>query len=451
MIRKRGLVRTLNGLGAALLIVGLTAGVFLPGRALAAAISGITLNLGTGTITSDVNTDGIPDGGSMPGGSANYQFKFAVPNSTSVDTIIFEFCKKEIIPSAGITTCDAPTGMNANNANLALGNDDTTGWTINTTSSTANEVIVSGTATALPATSTFRLDSIVNSTDANTTFYAYIAAYSGGTSGTLVYDGSTAASTADAIELIGTMPESLVFCTGHTVDINGSGIPDCTTAANVAGGIPFNQLFDPNQTAWAFSQMAAATNAGSGYAITVTGPTLTSGGSNPISAMNTTDISRPGTSQFGMNLIDDSTPTTKEPDNTTAIASDPTIGQSPAPNPITYYNGDSAGTGAAINPVSDGTNYYGIQQGKNGTQTTSYNGGWPNGTDNTGDTNNYPTYSFKTGDIVAASDWGASGQTGTSHPSNTQRYTSTYIVNVPGNQPAGTYATTLTYICTPTF
>ena len=35
--------------------------------------------------------------------------------------------------------------------------------------------------------------------------------------------------------------------------------------------------------------------------------------------------------------------------------------------------------------------------------------------------------------------------------SDAQIFTVSYIVNVPGSQPAGTYTTTLTYICTPTF
>jgi hypothetical protein len=36
-------------------------------------------------------------------------------------------------------------------------------------------------------------------------------------------------------------------------------------------------------------------------------------------------------------------------------------------------------------------------------------------------------------------------------PTNSQVYTASYIVNVAGNQLAGTYVSTLTYICTATF
>ena len=54
-------------------------------------------------------------------------------------------------------------------------------------------------------------------------------------------------------------------------------------------------------------------------------------------------------------------------------------------------------------------------------------------------------YKFVSGDAVANSGNDVLG------PTNAQRYTATYMVNVAGNQLAGTYATTITYVCTPTF
>jgi hypothetical protein len=58
-------------------------------------------------------------------------------------------------------------------------------------------------------------------------------------------------------------------------------------------------------------------------------------------------------------------------------------------------------------------------------------------------------YAFDAGgpNTVAQSDNG----TGTGAPTDSQIFTSTYMVNVSGSQPAGSYTTTLTYICTPTF
>ena len=110
-----------------------------------------------------------------------------------------------------------------------------------------------------------------------------------------------------------------------------------------------------------------------------------------------------GTSQFGLNLRA----------NTTATST-------PA-------------VGAGITPSSNGTTLKG--QAYTGYQTADQ-------------------FKFVTGDIIAnsASSGGALGSVGTAPgPTNSQVYTTSYLVNVSGVQPPGTYTTTLTYICTATF
>jgi hypothetical protein len=186
------------------------------------------------------------------------------------------------------------------------------------------------------------------------------------------------------------MPESLVFCTGGTVGTT-SGIPDCSTATS--GAIAFNQLFSPTDTATTTSQMAASTNAGFGYVITVNGPTLTSG-SNTITAMTTATTGVHGQGQFGLNLKA----------NTTATST-PAIG-------------------TEVAPAANGTNL-------RGQAISGYN--------------SVDNFRFVSGENVANSASGGAGGT------DAQIFTVSYIVNVPGSQPAGTYTTTLTYICTPTF
>ena len=127
--------------------------------------------------------------------------------------------------------------------------------------------------------------------------------------------------------------------------------------------------------------------------ITVNGPTLTSG-SNTVTAMPATTSGVHGISQFGLNLKL----------NTTATSTTP--------------------VGAEVSPAANGTNYRG--QAK-----ANYN--------------TVDNFKFTTGDGVADSANGGAGG------SDAQIFTVSYIVNVPGSQPAGTYTTTLTYICTPTF
>src|SRR6185437_3698434 len=98
-----------------------------------------------------------------------------------------------------------------------------------------------------------------------------------------------------------------------------------------------------------------------------------------------------GISQFGLNLKD----------NTTA-SSNPAVG-------------------TEVAPASNGANY-------NGEASTNYD----------------TVDSFKYGDGNQVADSNSLG-------TDAQIFTVSYIVNVPGSQPAGTYSTTLTYICTPTF
>jgi hypothetical protein len=135
--------------------------------------------------------------------------------------------------------------------------------------------------------------------------------------------------------------------------------------------------------------MVASTNAGTGYAVTVNGATMTSG-ANTVSGMNAATTSQFGVSQFGLNVMVNTIPA----------------------------------VGTAITPASNGTNYR--AQGMTGYDTAN-------------------TFKFTTGDSVANSGNASLGS------SDAQNYTVSYIINVPGSQPAGTYTTTLTYICTATF
>ncbi|MBP6037784.1 MAG: hypothetical protein KA604_00405 [Candidatus Saccharimonas sp.] len=330
---------------------------------------------------------GATDGGSKPGGVVNHAFTFTLPTSGTVGSIKFEYCTVAVQ-----VACTAPTGMNATAA--TFGNETGSSVTgFSKLSSTANSFIATRAAASISANSVVKiqLNSVTNPTTTNYTFFVRITSYSGTDGATGAVDsGSVAASTATQIVLTGVMPETLIFCTGGTVSTT-SGVPDCTTATS--GAINFNQLFSPTDTATATSQMAASTNAGSGYSITVNGATLTSG-SNTIPPMTTAATRTRGISEFGMNLKANTVAT-----STVAI-------------------------GAEVAPAPNATDLRGQAQ-------TGYN--------------TVDTFKYNSGDVVAASNYTVAG------PTNAQIFTSSYIVDVAGNQMAGTYVATLTYICTPTY
>lgn len=381
--------RLLPLFGAAVLMAGLIFQAVPLHQVSAAQITARSLTLRAGTV--DSNADGIPDGGSMPGGNVRHFYNFTMPGG-SVGSIKFKYCTTAAAVPSGID-CNAPVGLSASGTTLGS-ESGATGFSVS--SATANEVNLGrATASAASGTVTYRLDGVINPTATNTTFFVRITTHASvnGT-GVAIDSGSVAASTANPIVINGTMPESLVFCTGRTISLTST-VPDCTTATS--GNISFDQLFSSTDTATTTSQMAASTNAGLGYAITVNGPTLTSG-SNTITAMTAPTAPVFGISQFGLNLIA----------NTTIFD-----------NQVT-----PAALGTSVAPVANGTNYRGEP------------------------TANFRTlnqFGYATGAIVAASDNGGAGGT------DAQIYTASYIVNVPGSQPAGTYTTTLTYICTPTF
>ena len=327
---------------------------------------------------------GASDGGSKPSGIVHHLFGFTLPTAGTVGSIKFEYCTT----AAG--ACTTPTGLTTTAATLGA-ETGVTGFSM--VNATNGAPYLTRTAAAIGANTavTYRLDSITNPSTTNQTFYVRITSYaSTDTTGGSTDLGAVAASTATQIVLDGTMPESLVFCTGATVSTT-LGVPDCATAT--AGTVSFNQLFSPTDTATATSQMAASTNAGFGYIITVNGPTLTSG-ANTVTAMSSATTGVRGTSQFGMNLKANTTTT-----STPAV-------------------------GTEVAPAANGTNY-------RGQATAGYN--------------TVDTFKFTSGDTVANSANGGAGGT------DAQIFTASYMVNVPGSQPAGTYTTTLTYICTPTY
>jgi hypothetical protein len=330
---------------------------------------------------------GASDGGSKPSGNVNHLFAFTTATTANIGSIKFEYCTT----ASGTCTNNAATTGVSTSATLGA-QTGATGFTHG--ANTANSTYITRTAASISASTpvTYRLDGVVNPSTTNTSFFVRITTYTSTDATTgATDDGVVAASTATQIVLTGTMPESLIFCTGATVSTTSS-IPDCSTAT--AGAVSFNQLFSPTDTATATSQMAASTNASSGYAITVNGLTLAAG-SPTISAMASRTTSTKGIGQFGLNLKL----------NTTATS--------------------TVAVGLEVAAASDGTTLKGQA---------------------IGDYAVVDEFKFVTGETVANSANGGSGG-----PTNAQIYTVSYIVNVPGRQAAGTYTTTLTYICTGTF
>jgi hypothetical protein len=175
-----------------------------------------------------------------------------------------------------------------------------TGWSIDLSTNADSIGITNGTGQSVSGGGalTVAFNTVTNPI-AIGTFYARISTYNGSGYTTQVDTGSVAASTATQIQLTGIMPESLIFCVGTS--ITG------TNCATIAGSTVDFGFFSPIATSSGLSVIGASTNAGSGYAITVNGATLTSGG-HTIPEMSSAATSSVGVSQWGLNLKQNTTP-----------------------------------------------------------------------------------------------------------------------------------------------
>ncbi len=124
------------------------------------------------------------------------------------------------------------------------------------------------------------------------------------------------------------MPPFLIFCSGVTV------AADCGT---INGSNADFGSFSKTAVKTVNTQFAVATNDPTGYAIYVTGTTLTSG-NNTINAMSTKDISRVGQEQFGLNLRQNSSPSSGS--EVTGVGTGVPLGDYSDVNNFTYRSGD---------------------------------------------------------------------------------------------------------------
>lgn len=236
----------------------------------------------------------------VPSATVTDYIKATIGSVTPIGSIELQYCTNSPIPN---DTCDTPAGLSLTGAVLTdqTGN---TGFTIDTTDSTSNTIILSRTASpALAIPSSYTLSNIVNPSTANQTTFIRITTYESvdGT-GAYVDRGSVAFSTTPNLSVGAYVPPFLNLCVGVTVTINCSD----ATGTNIDMG-----LLGTQTTGTATSQLAASTNSVNGYSIYVLGTTMTSG-NNIIPADSMPTISQKGVSQFGLNLRQNTTPSVGE-------------------------------------------------------------------------------------------------------------------------------------------
>ena len=227
---------------------------------------------------------------------ATYQLGFEIPATETLGSIELQICSND--PLIG-DVCTIPTGFDISSTTLS-GQSGATGFTILSSGTNAYTLILTRTPTlAIAGNVTYTLQGVINPTNAGT-YYGRLQTFAtNDASGSATDRGGIAFSINNSLQISTTVPPYLLFCIGITVSDY-----DCGTASG--NYINFGD-FSSTVTSSAQTQMLTATNAASGFGLYVYGPTMTSG-NNIINAILTADLSRPGTSQFGLNLVANQTP-----------------------------------------------------------------------------------------------------------------------------------------------
>lgn len=227
--------------------------------------------------------------------NVTYKLAFDVATGGAIGSIEFQFCSNSALI---VDPCVAPFGFDALNATLTA-QTGTAGF-VKSGSSSVNDIIM----TQLPPSNTnsgpvsFTFTNVVNPTNMGSYYVKVFTYTSADASGTPLDFGAMAFPIGLDYQISTEVPPYLTFCGG--INIGGF---DCSSASG--DQLDFGQ-FSSAVTSTGRSQLVAATNAGSGYSITMTGLTMTSG-NNEIPTM-TGQTSKVGTSQFGVNLRANSLP-----------------------------------------------------------------------------------------------------------------------------------------------
>lgn len=212
-------------------------------------------------------------------------------NGTAVKSLQIQFCA-----SLSDGCVSAPAGFSSASSTLAsqpTGLGAVSGWTVNTGTTGSLRIVNASNSTNPSGSVSVVWNGAHNPTANNSTFFGIITTYSNADWTGAIDTGSIALSTSGQIQVSLTVDESLTFCAGTS--IIGQ---NCAT---ISGNFVDLGYGSTTSTATGTSVMAASTNGSSGYIITVSGSTLTSG-ANTITALSSGGGSTIGIKQFGLNL-----------------------------------------------------------------------------------------------------------------------------------------------------
>jgi len=227
-----------------------------------------------------------------PSVATSYTVSLSYMSPEPVGSLDMLFCVSPIPYEA----CVTPPGLDVSGATLSNQTGET-GFSI--LSKSTNRIVLtrpSSMITSSSSASSYTFDNIVNPADTTESFSIRLKSHSStDATGPIVDFGSVKGEINEGITIQTQVPPMLIFCSAQEVQYNC--IDTNETYFTDMGNL------NKDATLTARSQMAVGTNASGGFAITVTGNSLTAGTSVIDSPAQPTENS-PGTNQFGINLVE---------------------------------------------------------------------------------------------------------------------------------------------------
>lgn len=262
-----------------------------------------------------------------PGATTSYTVSFQYMSALAVGSVDMLFCMDPI----PYHQCVTPPGLDVSGATLSEQTGET-GFGISEQSN--NHIVLSRPANMIAGSgspSSYKFDNITNPDYNGEAFAIRLRSHaSQDASGPQIDFGSVRGQIQTGIVIETQVPPMLIFCLAQEVEYNCAGTND-TYYSNMGE-------LSSTSALTARSQMAVGTNATGGFAITANGASL-SAGTNVIDNISVPTESKPGTNQFGINLVANNSPVVGEdPEGewANAIASS----DYGVPNKYKYVDGD---------------------------------------------------------------------------------------------------------------
>lgn len=311
----------------------------------------------------------ISIGSSIVNEVTTHTIRFRTSSTSSIGSVVFEYCVNDPFVN---TPCTAPPGLTVSGAGIAT-QTGITGLTKDIANTTVNRIVLTKSASVVNnnVDVTIGLSNITNQSTAQTAYVRISTYATNNGTGVPVDQGGVVYATADGVGIGGYVPPYLTFCVGVTVAL------DCSSSTGSLAG--FGE-FSTRSASTLTTQFSGASNDLFGYSTYISGGTMTAG-NEIIPPLATNAASLTNVSQFGINLVANSSP--------------------------------SAGSNVSGSGVATPASGYGTQN----------------------------SFRYNSGELIARS----------TAPTEYNRFTVTYLVNINEDQRAGIYASSYTFIAVASF